>query len=138
MKHNIKSLTQQLTDAWNQHDVDKIVSFYAPAYVGIDVGQARTQRGPEDIRRSSSHFIQAFPDVYFASDIVAQGDRTALIWLMRGTHQGPLMRVPPTGRVVEFRGVSILTFEQGQVIHGLYIWDMAAFLRAVGLLPELG
>jgi hypothetical protein len=38
------------------------------------------------------------------------------------------------------RGSSILTIDSEhahQIVHGLYIWDVAGFLRSVGLLPEL-
>ena len=56
---------------------------------------------------------------------------------MRGTHHGTLMRIPPTGRQVAMRGVSILTIAEGKVTHGETIWDTAGLLRALGLLPEL-
>ena len=47
------------------------------------------------------------------------------------------MRIPPTGREVAVRGVSILTIADGKVTHGETIWDTAGLLRALGLLPEL-
>jgi hypothetical protein len=47
------------------------------------------------------------------------------------------MNIPPTGRSVEIRGVSMLTIKDNQVQRGLYIWDVAGLLRALGLLPEL-
>jgi predicted ester cyclase len=59
------------------------------------------------------------------------------MWNVRGTHQGTLMNIPPTGRQISVRGVSLLTIENAKVRRATYIWDVAGLLRAVGLLPEL-
>lgn len=137
MARSVRRTITDLLHAWNAHDIEKIAAFYAANYIGIDVGQAKTQQGREGITRSVTAFLRAFPDVYFTGEVVVEGKRGVLIWLMRGTHTGTLMRIPPTNKVVEFRGVSVLTVENTQIIHGLYVWDVAGFLRAVGLLPEL-
>jgi hypothetical protein len=47
------------------------------------------------------------------------------------------MHIPPTGRFATVRGVSILTFMDGKIYRGQYMWDVAGLLRAIGLLPEL-
>ena len=42
-------LVRDLLEAWNDHDVERIKTFYAPDYEGVDVGQAAkgaTGRGP--------------------------------------------------------------------------------------------
>jgi hypothetical protein len=58
-------------------------------------------------------------------------------WQAEGTHQGPIMNIPPTGRRVQVRGVSILEVKDGLIVRGQYIWDLAGMLRHMGLLPEL-
>ncbi len=70
-------------------------------------------------------------------DAVIQGDRVALAWSARGTHRGSMMNIPPTGRTASIRGVSMLTFADGKIKRALNIWDVAGFLRSIGLLPEL-
>ncbi len=69
--------------------------------------------------------------------MVIQGDRAAVAWTARGTHRGELLRIPPSGRVVTVRGMSLLTVERNLVVRALSIWDVAGLLRAIGLLPEL-
>lgn len=48
-----------------------------------------------------------------------------------------LMRIPPTGRKVSVRGVSMLTVSEAGITHGLYVWDTAGLLRDIGPPPAL-
>jgi steroid delta-isomerase-like uncharacterized protein len=131
-------LVRDLLEAWNAHDPERIQTFYAPEYEGVDVAQAKPQRGPQDVSRLVRRYFQAFPDLRFVDeDIVVQGNRAVLVWTAHATHGGELMRIPPTGRNIAVRGTSVLTIENGKVTRGLYIWDVAGLLRSIGLLPEL-
>lgn len=130
-------LVMDLLDAWNAHDVERAASFYAPDYVGEDVGQAAAQRGAHERVHVLAAFTRAFPDLRFTGETIVEGRRAALLWTMRGTHRGPIMNIPPTGRQIEVRGVSLLTIEDGKITRGLNVWDTAGLLRALKLLPEL-
>ena len=137
MTRPIAQLVGELLDAWNAHDVELAATFYAPDYVGVDVGQAAPQHGPRRRCAVLASYIRAFPDVHFSGETIIEGNRATLIWTMCGTHLGTFMRIPPTGRRVEVRGVSILTITDGKVQHSLNIWDTAGLLRGLGLLPDL-
>jgi ketosteroid isomerase-like protein len=72
-------------DAWNDHDVDGIVGFFAEdctfhASVGPDLMGA-TYRGRDEVRRGVTAFFERFPDGRFedASGWVA-GDHGASEW----------------------------------------------------------
>ena len=138
MDSDLAIYAETINDAWNSHDINKVISFYAPEYVGADIGQASPLRGHDDLRAMLENYWKAFPDLRFViMDTVIQNSRIAIIWLGEGTHQGTFMNIPPTGRKVEVRGVSIIDVEYGLVVRGQYIWDMAGMLRHMGLLPEL-
>ena len=128
----------QFLEAWNAHDIGRLVALYAPAYEGMDVGDARPQRGLQGVRQTMARYLHAFPDLHFTEETtIVQGDRVALVWTARGTHQGKLMNIPPTGHPIEIRGASVFTLEGGKIKRATVIWDVAGFLRAIGLLPEL-
>ena len=134
----IGQLVEDLLDAWNAHDIRRITTFYAPQYEGVDVGEAEPQRGPRAISQAVDKYLRAFPDLRFVGeDVVVQGDRAVVVWTAHGTHGGKLMHIPPTGRKIAVRGISVLTIENGKITRGLYVWDAAGLLRAIGLLPEL-
>jgi steroid delta-isomerase-like uncharacterized protein len=85
-----------------------------------------------------SRYLRAFPDLEFiGQETIVQGQRAALVWKAHGTHRGPLMNIPATNRATEIRGMSVLTVEDERITRGTSIWDVAGFLRSIGLLPEL-
>jgi steroid delta-isomerase-like uncharacterized protein len=137
MSVDIAQIMSKLIEALNAHDLDRVATFYAPDFIGEDIGQANPQHGPRERVSVLAVYIRAFPDLRYTGETIAEDNRAAFVWTMHGTHRGTLMRIPPTGRTVEVRGVSLLTFNDGKITHGLNIWDMAGLLRVLGLLPEL-
>lgn len=134
----LTAFAERLVEAWNSRDVRRIEGLYAPEYEGVDVGRAEPYRGPQGAARHMTSYLGAFPDLRFTQDeTVVQGDRIALFWTARGTHEGRLMNIPPTHRKIAVRGTSLLTVENEKVTRGLYVWDAAGLLRSIGLLPDL-
>jgi steroid delta-isomerase-like uncharacterized protein len=133
-----EELIINLLAAWNTHDADRVAKFYTPDFEGADVAQPHPQRGLKELRQTLNRYWQAFPDLHFtAESIIIQEEQVALAWLARGTHQGRLMNIPPTGRPIQVQGVSLLTLSNGKIKKATYIWDVAGLLRHLGLLPEL-
>lgn len=138
MTSTLAAYAETINEAWNSHDIEKVLSFYSPDYVGDDVGQASLLRGHEGLRAMLENYWSAFPDLRFkVTSTLVEGDRLAIVWLGEGTHQGTIMNIPPTGHKVEARGVSIIEVRDGLIVSGQYIWDLAGMLRHMGLLPEL-
>lgn len=138
MSKEITQFVTDLLDAWNAHDIERVAGFYASDYEGVDVAQATPQRGLDGIRQTIARYTQAFPDLHFTRDeTISEGNRVVVVWTAHGTHQGPLMNIPASGRKIEVRGVSVLTLENSRVRRAVYVWDVAGLLRAIGLLPEL-
>jgi len=124
--------------AWNSLDIEKVLNFYSPDYEGSDVGQAEPVKGHKGLQTMLETQWKAFPDLHFiVTNTVVQGCQVASVWQAEGTHRGPIMNIPPTGRKVQVRGVSIIEVKDGLVVRGQYIWDLAGMLRHMGLLPEL-
>jgi steroid delta-isomerase-like uncharacterized protein len=138
MTTDLTTFADVITQAWNSHDMENVLRFYSSDYVGEDVGQAFLLRGQEGVRAMLENYWQAFPDLEFTvTDTVIQDSRMAIVWMAEGTHQGTIMNIPQTGHRVEVSGVSIIDVEDGLVVRGQYIWDLAGMLRHMGLLPQL-
>ena len=137
MAAEISELIARLMRAWNAHDLEAIAACYASDYVGEDVAQATPQRGSHAARLAAADYLRAFPDLQITGETLIQDRRVALVWTMRGTHQGPLLRIPPSRRAIAIRGVLVLTVQDGYITRGVSVWDVAGFLRAIGLLPAL-
>ena len=92
-----------------------------PDSIGIAEG-ARWIRG----------FVTALPDLEWTFDeVIAEGDRVAARWTTRGTHDGDLLGFAPTGKPVEFTGISFFTVRCGKVVE--FQTEMDA-----GLLEQVG
>jgi steroid delta-isomerase-like uncharacterized protein len=134
----IPGLVRDMTAAWNAHDAERLLAFYSPEYEGSDVCESAPQRGLADARRSIEQYLRAFPGAEVTiEDTLVEDDRLVVVWRARGKHQGTMLNIPATGREVEVCGVSVLTTRDGKVIRARQVWDVAALLRSIGLLPEL-
>ncbi|MGH2975515.1 MAG: ester cyclase [Solirubrobacterales bacterium] len=65
----------------------------------------------------------------------ATGDWVASRFTIRGTHDGSLMGVPPSGRDVTFTGITISRCRDGQIAEEWELTDTVGLLGQVGALP---
>ncbi len=136
--HDLNLILAELVLAWNSHDAVRVASFYAADYVGVDVSEAEPQRGPEGVRQTVQRYLNAFSDLRLTQEeTVVNDNRAAIKVTVRGTYQGGLMNIPATGRTTELYGVAFMTFDNGKITRASYLWDVAGFLRNIGLLPDL-
>jgi steroid delta-isomerase-like uncharacterized protein len=138
MTADLATYAEAINEAWNSHDMKKVIRFYAPSYIGEDIGLPSPLRGQAAMRTMLEKYWRAFPDLKFnILRTLVDGSTIAILWIGEGTHEGTIMNIPPTGHKVQVRGVSILEVQDDLVVSGQYIWDMAGMLRHMGLLPEL-
>lgn len=89
--------------------------------------------GPEGYRTFFTGMRTAFPDLSVAPDaVVADDESIAFAYTLTGTHKGPLMGIPPTGKKVKIRGLQISKFKDGKMVER---WGSSDEL---GLLTQLG
>lgn len=103
------------------NDVDLVL---APDYVD----HAPAGRSPDraGVRAGLAALYAAFPDFHGVEEQMVAGsppDLVAVTWHATGTHRGPFMGFPPTGRVVTFRGVEMIRVRDGLVVERWGEWD---------------
>lgn len=131
-------LIDELTAAWNSHEITRLLALYAPDYEGEDVAMAQYQHGHDDVARLVTAYWDAFPDLTLQEiDRVIGDGRASVRWIARGTHLGRLLNIPPTHRMIAAHSISMMTIEHGLIVRGAYLWDMACVLRTLHLLPDL-
>ena len=79
----------------------------------------------------------AFPDLTIVDVFtVASGDIVAVRWLARGTSRGQFLGVAPTGRSLDYSGVSMYRSEDGRIAE---IWETRNTLDVLHQLdPRIG
>jgi predicted ester cyclase len=93
----------------------------------------------EAARQEAAEFRQGFPDVVsIIEDLIAEGDKVAARWRARATHRGEYVGVPPTGREVEFTGISVYRIEGNRIAESWTVEDELGLMRQIGAVPEPG
>ena len=93
--------------------------------------------GREGVRLFMQGFHASFPDAeWIAEDMLAEGDVVACRVRMTGTHQGPFMDIPATGRPIDVTTIDIIRFEDGQAVEHWGVTDAMAMMQQLGMMPE--
>ena len=128
-----EKLVREHMELENQHDFDAtIATFHHPRYEIIPTGQVYD--GAEEVQQYFDQTRNAFPDQ--RNELIAlhhaDGAVIAEFWL-RGTHNGPLRGIPPTGKAFECRCTAFFIFDdEGLVCERVY-FDVATILGQLGL-----
>jgi steroid delta-isomerase-like uncharacterized protein len=134
---NTDAFLTDLMDAWNAHDKARLLDMYHPDFQGEDLSEGKRAGGLHDAGRMVDYIFTAFPDLEMrVLESGVDGDRLFFFWKASGHHRGKLMNIPPTGKHVEFLGSTFIMLRDGKIIGSRRIWDVAAMLRQIGLLPE--
>jgi steroid delta-isomerase-like uncharacterized protein len=88
--------------------------------------------GREAFKALHRTFCGAFPDMHFElHDLIAEGDRVAVRWVVNMTHLGDQLGIPPTITKVGLAGSSFLEIKDGMIQEG---WN---YMELQGLLENL-
>jgi steroid delta-isomerase-like uncharacterized protein len=119
-----------------QGKADLADELLAADFVDHDPNNPEDFRTPEGAKEELSIYRTAFPDLSATvTGQDAEGDKVTTKWAIKGTHDGDLMGIAPTGKQVEITGQSIARIEGGKVAEEWHEWDMAAMLKQVDATP---
>lgn len=137
MTDNAQRLVQFMEEVWNTGDVAAVDRFLAEQYtIHSDPGDPWDGQtlSREGFKTRLATSRAPFPDLRFdLGDIVAEGDRVAVSWIMRGTRLGALGGRPPSGRQIEVRGMTIYYFTQGRITGHRQVVDRLTVAQQLGL-----
>jgi predicted ester cyclase len=93
----------------------------------------------EAAKQEAADFREGFPDVVSTiEDLIAEGDKVVARWRARATHLGEYMSILPTGKEVEFTGISVYRIEAGKIAESWNEEDELGLMRQIGAIPEVG
>ena len=93
----------------------------------------------EGVKAFLRRFRAAIPDFRVSvDDLFAEGDRVAWRWTFQGTHQGPFLERPPTGKQVTIAGIHILRFAGGKIQEDWASYDSRGLLDQLGVSSGAG
>lgn len=82
---------------------------------------------------------QGFPDFDITlEDIVAEDDKVVKRWVFEGTHSGEFAGIPPTGKKITMRGITLYRLAQGRISEMYWNYDVFGLLQQLGAIPAPG
>lgn len=119
-------------EVWNQASDSTIEELMHPRAQGhTHAGVIHSRQ--EWKERIWDPLMAAFSNIRIeVEDTVAEGDNVAIRWHATMDHTGAGLGVPPTGKSVEFSGMTWMVVKDGQNVRGWDGWDSTALLVACG------
>ena len=120
---DIRSTLQQLTDAFNAHDLDRIMTFFADDCVlempRGNMPWGKRWEGRQNVREGLASRFEGLPDVHYGNDehfVDADANTGMSKWTLTGTGRD--------GRRTEVCGCDFYTFRDGKVIRKDSYWKI--------------
>jgi steroid delta-isomerase-like uncharacterized protein len=133
-----KAVAKRFLEAWNARDLDAFDQIVASDAEDHDPQNPFPElRGPEGARRGAEIYQTAFSDGRFdVEQQLAEGDFVITRWTARGTNDGEVMGMPPTGKTVECAGITIDRIAGGKIAETWTCWDTLGMMQQLGAVPE--
>ena len=104
--------------------------FYVP-------GRPEPMRGPTGYLVIIAMMRSGFPDIQWTlEEMIAEDDRVAARFTMRGNHQGTFFGVPPTGNTIQVRAMNFYRLSNEQLVEEYGQPDLLALLQQIGAVPK--
>jgi predicted ester cyclase len=130
---NIATFRRAIDEGWNQGNLEVIDELFAPDFVEHQPGIAP---GREGVKGSIRALRAAFPDLHLAvEDAAATGDRVWLRLHGTGTHDGPFMGLPATGRRIDITVIDVVRVADGRLVEHWGVADRMSVAQQIGLIP---
>lgn len=120
-EHVTTELLKDFLDAFNRHDLNAVMGFFAEDCVLYTPRGAKPRGdryvGNAEVRVGLSKRFEGLPDVHYGDDRHwACGDLGVSEWTLTGT--------TPAGERIEVRGVDLLEFADGKIIRKDSFWKI--------------
>jgi steroid delta-isomerase-like uncharacterized protein len=134
-EQNKKVFERVIEEVYNKGNVDVLNEAFAPNFIEHQAGIVPPTA--EGVKRSVAFLRGAFPDIKLTiEEIIASGDKTWARITAHGTHQGPFMGLPPTGKSFAITVIDVCRFENGQIVEHWGVADQLAAMAQIGALPR--
>ncbi len=130
-----KVLVHQLFDRIMARDLEGILVYFDPDFVehGTLPG---TPAGTAALRAFFSTLFTGFPDAQTTIlEMFAKGDKVVVRANTEGTHRGPFIGIPPTGRRARWSFIAIHRIANGRIVEHWVETDQMSLMQQLGLVP---
>jgi len=134
MANDVEKIIKGWAAAWNSHDADKTISFYANDCVLEDNGMGGVSHGKKEMVAFCKSVFTDFPDMRIRSKLLCKtGNRVALEWTMTGTHaHSSIPAIKATEKSISAKGASIIEIHDGKIKRETFYYNGLAVMQQLG------
>ena len=126
-------------ELWGKGDLAIVDELASRDLVERHPGVRDDVHGPIALKQLVLLYRTAFPDLHVTvDDAICDRDKVVIRWTARGTHEGELMGLVPTGVAAAVSGITIDRYADGKLIESWTSWDTMALLEQLGAAPPPG
>jgi len=131
-KEIVRRYYEALWNAWNLSVADQVMAADIAFRGSLGV---RTQ-GLAGFKQYVSMVRTAFPDFHNTiEELLSEDDKVVARLTYRGTHQGELFGIAPTGKQVTYSGVAIFRIHTGKIAEAWILGDTLGLMQQLGAIP---
>ena len=135
-EENKKLIRHLIEEALNKGNFAVADGHFTDDYDVHIAGRPSMGRGPEVFKNVIGMWRTAFSDWQMTiENLVAEGDFVANRFTTRGTHTGPLMGIPPTGKTMVVHGQELHRLSNGKVAETWVCDDVPSIMQQLGIVP---
>lgn len=129
----LKQNTKKYLSAWREYDTLLQQSVTIQKFVR-NVNGVNMSYDQHELYKCMYYWHSALPDLLIVlKEITVVENRTYANWECHGTNTGMLGNTPPTGKVAQTKGISVLTFNDAhKIVHEATYFDMLSFMEELG------
>ena len=119
----------------NQGRLDRMDDLVAVDFVERDPLPGQRQ-GREGLKEVIGGMRAAFPDIHWVmEEMVAEGDAVFSYFTGTGTHRGPFLGIPATGREIRVKGMVLDHVVKGKMSDSRILMDTLNMMQQLGAIP---
>lgn len=127
---NNEALVRQYFEALNDRDREAFVATMADDFTYGNI------EGPEEMADSDWRWLEAMDLTWDMQAVHANEAFVTTRVVARGTHQGEILGLEPTGESFEITAMSLSRIENGQIAEWWEEWDSAGLLDQIGAIDS--
>jgi steroid delta-isomerase-like uncharacterized protein len=132
-----RALVERYVNVWRTGNFDELEQVISAEFSIGWVGRT-TRQGRDKLVSVIQSLRKKIPDLEVTvNDVVAEGNKLAVLWTATGTQLGELVPgIPPSRKLITWSGVSIYRLGEGRILEEKICEDFLALYEQAGVIEE--
>jgi len=134
----VNKVLDKYIEAWNEHDIKKIDSFYADNVVWYDLTYDYSTKGKKNVSKAiTDAFLGSVADMYWGKNgnVFISGNTIVYEWVYGGTFNGKFDGVKVENKKFEIKGLSTTSINKnGKIVEHRDYYDLLGLKTQLGLM----